>query len=121
MFEKQDFADLIGVPYKRRGRGADGLDCYGLAIECARRNGRILPDVFYEGNEAALMDENLPTLPLEKCGEGDSDFVAIVEKDRLHIGVMMKGGVFVHATENQGVRISKVAAFPRKEFYKWRE
>ena len=32
-------SDLIGIPYKDHGRTAEGMDCYGLAIEVMRRYG----------------------------------------------------------------------------------
>lgn len=40
-----DYLDLIGVQFAYGGRGPDTYDCYGLVMECERRNtGRELPD-----------------------------------------------------------------------------
>lgn len=39
-----DVNDLIGKPYIDGGRGIDGYDCYGLAIEVYNRFGIELPD-----------------------------------------------------------------------------
>ncbi len=44
------YEDLIGVPYKFGGRDLDGMDCWGLCIEVARRNGVDLPDYPFLSN-----------------------------------------------------------------------
>ncbi|MCF0222950.1 MAG: C40 family peptidase, partial [Fibrobacter sp.] len=40
------YDDLLNVPYKHGGRDLAGFDCYGLVIECSRRNGKPLRDFF---------------------------------------------------------------------------
>jgi len=35
--------DLIGKPYKKKGRGPDYFDCYGLCMEVSSRFGTELP------------------------------------------------------------------------------
>ena len=40
-----NFNDLIGVPFKNRGRDIqDGFDCYGLVKEVYRRYGHEIPE-----------------------------------------------------------------------------
>lgn len=108
-----DFTDLIGVPFVEFGRDAKkGLDCYGLAIEVARRYGKTLVDVpprkfsvQQAENEAISRLNLIPSdntqgecLVLEFRGLRDA---------RLHIGITIDAqGTFLHATEAQGVRLS---------------
>jgi cell wall-associated NlpC family hydrolase len=54
--------DLIGIPYKARGRGKDGLDCYGLFLELMRREGVILPDPAYTDTERETNKKILESL-----------------------------------------------------------
>ena len=62
------YDDLIGVPYKERGRGLGGMDCYGLAIECCARMGKRLRDVWYDSCAPELAEEHAPTLNVRKVG-----------------------------------------------------
>lgn len=39
-----DYQDLIGIQFEYGGRGPDAYDCYGLVMECLRRNGVEIPD-----------------------------------------------------------------------------
>jgi cell wall-associated NlpC family hydrolase len=58
-----DVADLVGTPFRYGGRGPDAYDCYGLVMECARRDGVILPDFGAhedQGVIAAMMGASLP-------------------------------------------------------------
>lgn len=92
--------DLLGVPYKDHGRDASGYDCYGLAIEVARRYGYQLNDVLYNNHNLELSAENVPTLnvtPIDEPREG-----ALLEMEygrELHIGVCLKQArVYPHDT-----------------------
>lgn len=107
-----DVKDLIGVPFREFGRDAKtGLDCYGLVIEVAKRYGKTLRDVAVhnysveEASKAADMyinvvrtkDWHKPCIVLEFRGIDG----------RLHVGITIdEQGTFLHATENQGVRVS---------------
>lgn len=111
-------SDLIGIPYKENGRDLTGLDCYGLAIEVEKRYGKTLQDVVYENHDKALSSKYAPTLNIRK-----TDFIkegCLVEihiKDTLHIGVALGNGLMIHATINQGVRISRIAAYKITAIY----
>lgn len=110
--ELGNYADLIGVPFVEFGRDAkNGLDCYGLAVELYRRNGIVLRDVALEKfdfNKVRKEEGKLNVRRIDKIQDG-----ALLEfygkaDDRLHIGVVLHGDTFIHATENQGVRISTI-------------
>lgn len=107
-----DVSDLIGVPFVEFGRDArTGLDCYGLAIEVCRRAGKELRDVVLEKFDRGKVRRTLPSLNLRRIGAVRE--CAVLEfygrrDGRLHVGVALDGGTFVHATEAQGVRISSL-------------
>ena len=111
-----DVADLIGVPFVEFGRDIkNGLDCYGLAIEVERRLGKTLKDVALEKFDREKVERTAPTLNVKKLrldeiSEGVIlEFYGLQDK-RLHIAVALDKKTFIHATENQGVRISSFAS-----------
>lgn len=107
-----DVSDLIGIPYKEHGRTHSGLDCYGLAIEVEKRFGKNLNDVFYDNHAQELSQKWAPLLNVKQ-----TDFVkagSLIEIHvcgTLHIAVALNNTIMIHATTNQGVRISKIAAY----------
>lgn len=105
-----EVADLIGIPFVEFGRDVNtGLDCYGLAIEVEKRLGKKLNDVVLEKFDYAKVKTTLPGLNVKKTDvikEGVIlEFYGLRDK-RLHVGVALDNNTFIHATENQGVRIS---------------
>lgn len=111
-----DIADLIGVPFVEFGRDVkNGLDCYGLAIEVEKRLGKTLKDVVLEKFDRAKVEKTAPTLNVKKLrldqiSEGVIlEFYGLQDK-RLHVAVALDKNIFIHATENQGVRISSFAS-----------
>ena len=107
-----DVSDLIGIPYREYGRTLSGLDCYGLAILVEKRLGKKLQDAVYENHDKELSAKYSPLLNIRK-----TDFIrkgVLLEfhiKNTLHIGVALNSQDMIHATTNQGVRISKIAAY----------
>ena len=99
-----DVSDLIGIPYKENGRTSEGLDCYGL--------GKKLSDAVYENHDLELSQKWAPLLNVKK-----TDFIkagSLIEihvGNTLHVAVALDGVCMIHATTNQGVRISKIAAY----------
>lgn len=113
-----DVSDLIGIPYKENGRDKNGLDCYCLAIEVERRLGNNLIDVYYENHNEELADEYAPLLNVIKT---DSIYTGVIIEMRkngnLHVGVALNNKLMIHATENQGVRISPIGVLPVTNTY----
>lgn len=105
------YADLIGVKYKDNGRSKEeGFDCYGLVIECERRIGKNLQDVTYNSHDERLSDENASLLNVKKTARIKEGVILEFRKDGLlHIGFAINEKEFIHCTENQGVRISRIA------------
>ena len=111
--------DLIGIPYKAHGRTKeDGFDCYGLAIEIERRLGKELRDIDYQFNDPKLSEEYAPTLNVKKTDKIEiGNLIEMTFNSELHIGIIISDTTFIHATRNQGVRISRIGAIPYKAIY----
>ena len=109
--------DLLGVPYKDHGRDKKGFDCYGLAIEVARRFGYKLNDIIYENHNIELSAQNVPTLnvtPIEAPRAG-----AVIEMqygNELHIGVCLNNREFIHMTRN-GCRVNQIGIYKIRGIY----
>lgn len=111
--------DLIGIPWKDNGRALDGFDCYGLAIEIEKRLGKNLKDVIYNNHSEELENINVPTLNVEKTEKIEiGNIISMTIKSELHIGVIISDKEFIHATRNQGVRISLISNYKIKNIYK---
>lgn len=100
--------DLIGIPYKVHGRNADGIDCYGLAIEVLRRYGITLPDVFYDDTDKCtceklrILGEGLPLIEVQKPTEKCIILMSLKGYES-HIAVYLGEGMIIHATKQAGV------------------
>jgi hypothetical protein len=106
--------DLIGIPFKKRGRDKNGMDCLGLAIEVLNREGIKLDDVFYEDIEESTkkrlmesMEASIPNTKLERP-EKNCIIEFIILGQPSHIGVYLGDGEFIHASEKFGVVIEKL-------------
>lgn len=113
-----DVSDLIGVPYQENGRTLEGLDCYGLAIEVERRLGKKLLDVVYENHDIELSDKYKPLLnvrPTDFIIEGT--LLEIHVGNTIHVAVALDSVQMIHATTNQGVRISRIGAYKLAGIY----
>jgi len=113
-----EISDLIGIPYKENGRDLNGLDCYGLAIEVEKRLGKNLIDVVYDNHSEELAEEYKPLLNLREVSQIYRGVILEMHHDgELHIGVALNKEVMIHATINQGVRISKIGCLPIEHKY----
>lgn len=109
--------DLIGIPYKDHGRDASGYDCYGLAIEVARRYGYKLNDVIYEDHNIELSAENIPTLNVTRIDTPRAGaLLEMQNKNELHIGVCINSREFIHMTK-YGCRINQIGIFKIRGIY----
>lgn len=112
-------ADLIGVPYKDNGRDLAGLDCYGLAIIAVYLiSKKRLRDIVYNNHNAELSDKFAPTLNIKKTSTpAPSNIIEMTFNNEIHIGVIINEREYIHATRNQGARISLIKCAPIKNIY----
>ncbi|MGP1459140.1 MAG: NlpC/P60 family protein [Treponema sp.] len=115
------YDDLLNAPFKHRGRDKNGFDCYGAVLECCRRAGTPLIDVF----------SDIKSLPAERVNDYiknglnvrriDAPRVgAIVQstyKGNAHVGYIVARAQVLHATFDNGVKIAPLAAFMNPTFY----
>ncbi len=97
--------DLLGVPFKRGGRGPDAYDCYGLVMEIYRRRRQIeLPDFvtpLSQGRIATVMRENAWRW---KAVEPRPEVLVFFRIDGLasHVGYALENDRFIHVWEQSG-------------------
>lgn len=117
MENKIEIADLIGKPYKDHGRGPYYYDCYGLAIEVARRYGYKLNDVLYNDHSIELSNEYAPTLNVTKIDTPRAG--ALVEmqvQNELHVGILINNKEIIHMTKS-GCRINHICNMKVRGIY----
>lgn len=122
------YADLIGKPFKRGGRGPEHFDCYGLVkLLIERETGRVVPDYITPEDSArthALMlcTERLWTrLPGPKPG---CMVVFRLGREFCHVGYVVSHTLFIHAWEKTGgVTVERLADWDRRieGFYEYNE
>lgn len=114
-----EFADLIGKPYKKNGRGPDDYDCYGVPLEMSKRMGIPLPDVVTDSLAIELSAEYAPLLNLVKIEEPVEGCLIEMEfENELHLGIAINKKEMIHATKT-GVRINKIGSLKTRGFYLW--
>lgn len=124
--KKVDIRDMIGKPYKEHGRGPDGYDCYGIAVEFYSRAGIRFPDVFYsdhdqEGLCGEIKVAVMSGLPARRIDV--PEYGCLVEMElggSPHVGVYLGGGRLMHATRNIGVCVQDVTCYGRLVKGYWR-
>lgn len=111
------FSDLVGTPFEYGGRGPETLDCYGLVMECARRDGITLPDFGHandQGRIMAMMTASLSQWKEVECRPGAIAFVQ-VGRYAAHVGYLISPHHMIHAWESSGgVTIVRLADWQQR-------
>lgn len=96
------WVDLIGKPWRHRGRGPDAYDCYGLLREIYRRQGIELPDAGYEADNASCSAALISNLPQWQRCEIIPGAGLLFRRGAApqHVGVALDDDRFIHATED---------------------
>lgn len=112
------YEDLLTVPYKEFGRDKNGMDCYGLVLEMARRNGTPLLDFVYHDKlvNNREIDSCLGKINVSRIQETEKKAGDLVEwdfEDNLHVGFLLDENTIIHATY-EGVRITPLVIIKNK-------
>jgi len=113
------YSDLIGIPYKIRGRDESGLDCFGLIWLIAQRNGTPIKDPVCKGFDPSLV-KLANYIGLRQIEEFRVNCVLEIIKDgRLHLGYSIDKDRMIHCTHNEGVIVEDINLYNIKGYYKW--
>ena len=116
-----NYADLIGVQFKNRGRDiTSGVDCYGLVMEVYRRFGIDLPEFTADFDDvekinSLICTEAVKTSVWREVSKGEISAPCIIAI-RFgappgivnHTGWYIGNGKFIHIRENIGVCIDHI-------------
>ena len=107
-----DLSDLVGLPYKPRGRDENGIDCFGLIWLIAFRMGKPIPDVPYKGFDPQHMKlaDQMRVKKIENCEIGC--VIEMLKEGRLHLGFAIDNERMIHSTTNEGVIIEDIGKYP---------
>lgn len=102
----------IGLPYRLGGRDRNGIDCWGLVRLIHKEQLGIDLPAFAE---VISLEDQAETINREKEGwnpvviEQTGDVVLFnILGNPTHVGIITKPGFFIHAFENQDVRIERL-------------
>lgn len=115
------YDDLLNVPFKKFGRDKNGFDCYGVVIECCKRAGTHLKDLYGDivdlpadkVNDYISGGLNVKEIPAPKVG----GLVYSIYKNNVHVGYIVERDKVLHATIDKGVKISPLAALKPIAYY----
>lgn len=88
------YDDLLNIPFKKFGRDKNGFDCYGVVIECCKRAGTPLKDLYGDivdlpadkVNDYISGGLNVKEIPAPKVG----GLVYSIYKNNVHVGYIVE-------------------------------
>lgn len=115
------YDDLLNVPFRKFGRDKNGYDCYGVVMECCKRAGTPLRDLYggivdlpADGvNDYISGGLNIREIPAPKVGA----LAYSIYKGNVHVAYIVERNLVIHAIIDKGVRISPLAAIKPIAYY----
>lgn len=115
------YDDLLNIPFKKFGRDKNGYDCYGVVMECCRRAGTPLRDLYGDivdlsadsVNDYISGGLNVRQIDTPKTGA----LVYSIHQGNVHVGYIVSRGCVLHATIDKGVKISPLQALRPIAYY----
>lgn len=109
----REVLNYINVPYKKGGKGSDGIDCSAFVVLVFKNAlGIILPRTSIEQFKVGKMITSLDSLRF-----GDLLFFNTTGRIASHVGIYIGDGLFAHASVKDGVTISSIHnTYYRKRF-----
>ena len=93
---------LQGKPYRSGAKGPDAFDCSGLVYYVFKQHQVSLPPPAEAQGRAGY--------EINRDGARPGDLVLFKIGSEFHVGIMISGGEFVHASSSRGVAIDSVDA-----------
>ena len=110
------YEDLLIVKYKENGRDENGMDCYGLVLECCERAGTPIVDIVYGNGSENLADYIRSMNVMEVSSPVKGAILQCTFDGDLHIGYMIDKRTCLHMTYG-GVRVTPVSALKNKRYF----
>ncbi len=109
----QTSASFIGKPYRNGAKGPDAFDCSGFVYYVFRQSRVVLP---------VSAAEILKTgYQISRDGVQPGDLVFFKISKELHVGIMLNGREFVHASKSRGVAVDDVdSSYWKRSFLSFR-
>lgn len=114
-----EYSDLIGIPFRNRGRDREtGLDCYGLVQEVYRKSGVDLPEYTADYNDMAgidrLVKSNTQGYPWKRITEPVAPCLVAIRFGSPpgvvnHTAVYVGAGKFIHTRDKIGVCVDRIS------------
>ena len=112
------YDDLLNIPFRR---DTNGFDCYGVVMECCKRAGTPLRDLY----------NDIVDLPADKVNDYINGGLNVRQIDEAkigarvyamyhgntHVGYIVERGKVLHATIDKGVKISPLVAMHPIAFF----
>ncbi|MDD2960280.1 MAG: NlpC/P60 family protein [Lachnospiraceae bacterium] len=108
------FSDLIGVPFVDGGRGMSGMDCWGLVMECFKRQGIEVRNYHISAMELLQISRQMSEDEIEwdKLHEPVFGCLVLLKTEPSawanHVGIYIGNDKFIHAYPMAGVCISTI-------------
>lgn len=115
------YDDLLNIPFKKFGRDKNGFDCYGVVMECCKRAGTPLKDLYGDivdlpadkVNDYISGGLNVKQIKEAKIGA----IVYSMYHGNTHVGYIVERGKVLHATIDKGVKITPLIAMHPIAFF----
>ncbi|HHY45603.1 MAG TPA: C40 family peptidase [Firmicutes bacterium] len=116
------FEDFIGIPFRFRGRGKDGIDCLGLVCAYQRYRGYYIPDgdglPMEHDRQPDYMDRAMKSLSkycvqVEEVEPGDIILMRL-PGGYTHMGVMVDETNMLHVLKDRPSGIEPVLKYGRR-------
>ena len=120
--------DLMAARYKEGGRGPDTYDCFGLFAELCRRRGLAIPDhptaADLHQRQSDIMIAAAASWHALDAPEAGCAVVLRIGPWMSHIGMVLDGGKFIHASKHSGITVARLDDVQWQEriagFYRYR-
>lgn len=104
--------DLMSARYQEGGRGPDTYDCFGLFAELCRRSGLEIPDhptpADLQQRQSDIMVEAAAQWDRLDTPEPGCAVVLRIGPWMSHIGMVLEGGRFIHASKRAGICVARL-------------